>query len=317
MSREGLVHDDAEAALAIGAGAAARRRAGLGARPHHRPRAAAGVDPLLLGRGRPRRHARRARARPGRHQCPRRLLPADRRVRGDDVPGHRPSPAPAARAPARADLAAAARHGAGRHDGRDRRLREHRRRDRQPAGAVRGDGAGHPSPSGAGSRRRAERRAAGPRPARRAAAPQRHRGGGGAADRRHGRADRRGPAPGDARARLADQHRPRPAARRAGAAAGARIGLDRRRGARRLQRGAAAARLAAVRHPEPDHHPAHLVVERPGGGPLARAVRGQPAALRRQASRSRTSSTWRPGTSRCRSPSSGCRGAARRPSSTP
>ena len=59
----------------------------------------------------------------------------------------------------------------------------------------------------------AERRAAGPRPARRAPAPQRHRGGGRAADRRHGRADRRGAAPGDARARLADQHRARPAAR--------------------------------------------------------------------------------------------------------
>ena len=70
---------------------------------------------------------------PDRHERPRRLQPADRRVRGDDVPGHRPTASPAPGAPARADLAAAARARARRADGRDRRLREHRRGGRPPA----------------------------------------------------------------------------------------------------------------------------------------------------------------------------------------
>ena len=48
-----------------------------------------------------------ARARPRRHQRPRRVQPADRRVRPDDDPGRQPPAAAAPRAPARADVAAA------------------------------------------------------------------------------------------------------------------------------------------------------------------------------------------------------------------
>ena len=52
-------------------------------------------------------HAGVARARPRRDQRPRRVQPADRRVRDDDDPGRQPAAAAAPRAAARADVAAA------------------------------------------------------------------------------------------------------------------------------------------------------------------------------------------------------------------
>ena len=101
------------------------------------PRAEAAMDPLRLGRSGSHLDPVGPRARADRHERPRRLQQADRRVRRDDVAGHRPTASAAPGAPARADLAAAARAGAVRADGRDRRLREHRRGGRPPAPAVR------------------------------------------------------------------------------------------------------------------------------------------------------------------------------------
>ena len=182
-----------------------------------------------------------------RHERPRRLQQADRRVRRDDVAGHRPTASAAPGASARADLAAAARAGALRAHDRDRRLREHRRGGRPPAPAVRMP---HPGDAPPSRPRRRGRRALRPRGPGRGAAGQPHRRRRRAAHRRHRWAHRRRAAGPDARGRLAHQHRPRPAHRRARAAAGARVGLDRRRRPRRLQRGAAQRRIAALRHAE-------------------------------------------------------------------
>ena len=116
--------------------------------------AAAALDPLGLRRRRPHFDAARARARPDRHERARRLQPPDRRVRGDDVARHRAPAAAAPRAPARADVAAAARTRAVRADDRDRRLRQHRRGGRTPAPAVRLPHPRHAPPSRARLRRR-------------------------------------------------------------------------------------------------------------------------------------------------------------------
>ena len=88
----------------------------------------------------------RPRARGGRHQCARRLQPADRRIRPDDDPVGQP-PAPAApRAPARADVAAARGHRAARRHRRDRGARLDRAGGRGARDRLRMPGRGRPTP---------------------------------------------------------------------------------------------------------------------------------------------------------------------------
>ena len=100
----------------------AARLAELGrVRPPAGPRPAPGLGPFGDLGGRARADAGVPRARPGRDQRPRRVQPADRRVRADDDPGRQPAAAPAPRAPARADVAAARGRRAARRDRRDRR----------------------------------------------------------------------------------------------------------------------------------------------------------------------------------------------------
>ena len=97
------------------------------------------------------------RARPRRHQRPRRLQPADRRVRADDDPRGQPPAAAAPRAPARADLAAA----------RGRRAARRHRRDRRPRARSAGRSRRSRRPSAAGwSPSAADRADDRPRPAR-------------------------------------------------------------------------------------------------------------------------------------------------------
>ena len=124
--------------------------------------AAAGVDRVTTLGG--------ARARTDGHERPRRLQPADRGVRGDDVAGHRPAAAAAPGAPARADVAAAARPRAVGADDRNRRIRQHRRRAEPAARAVRISHPRHAPTPRARGRRRLERRAVRARPPGRGAA---------------------------------------------------------------------------------------------------------------------------------------------------
>ena len=107
-------------------------------------RRGAGADP-----GRPR-------ARHRRDQRPRRLQPADRRVRADDDPGRQPPAAAAPRAPARADVAAARGRRAARRDRRDRRAGLDRPGGRRARDGVRLPGRRRPAPRRRG--RDAERR---------------------------------------------------------------------------------------------------------------------------------------------------------------
>ena len=81
--------------------------------------------------------------------------------------------------------------------------------------------------------------------------------------------------------RVADQRRARPAHRRARPAPGAARRTARRRGARHLPRRAAAADVAVLRPAERHPHAAHGVVERPRPRPQRRAVLRQPAPVRR------------------------------------
>ena len=116
-----------------------------------------------------------ARARAGRHQRPRRVQPADRRVRADDDPRGQPAAAAAARAPARADLAAARGRRAARRDRRHRRPRLDRAGGRRAGDGVRLPGRRGPPPRRGGHElrdrrgrgRRARVRRADARPGRR------------------------------------------------------------------------------------------------------------------------------------------------------
>ncbi len=129
----------------------APRLAQLGSlRPDPRPGAPLELGPLGdVGRGAG-AHPGRPRARPRRHQCARRLQPADRRVRPDDDPGGQPPAAAAPRAPARADVAAARRRRAARCHGRDRRARLDRPGGRDAGDRIRVPGRRRPAASRGG-----------------------------------------------------------------------------------------------------------------------------------------------------------------------
>ena len=232
-----------------------------------------------------------------RDERPRGLQPPDRRVRGDDVARDRATAAPAARAPARADVAAAARARAVGADDRHRRIREHRRRAGRPARALRMPHPRHPPPPGARRRGRVQRRAASGSTdldeVLRAsdivvvAAPLTDETAGliGAEQLAEMREDAW--LINIARGRLIDEI----ALRRA-----LQSGLDRRCRARRLQRGAARARLAAVRHAEP-RSSRRTPAGRPTGSRSARSTCSSRTCARSvRASRCATSWTSRPAT---------------------
>src|SRR5690606_26446239 len=226
----GPVHRGAHRRLAQG------RRAGVGARRHHRG-------------GQPDVH-RPGGERHGGHQLARRLRPPDRRDRAGlrhllrQRPAHHPRPA------ARAHLEVA-----GDRAGRRAARAGHRhRRDRpghRPDAVGRRDDRGGPGPHPAhrrpGLRHRGGGLAGGARrrPAR-GAAPRRLRGRRRPAHPGHPRADRGRGAGSDAPDRPADQRRPRPHRGRGGPGPRAALGGHRRRRSGRVRRRAAATGLPAV-----------------------------------------------------------------------